>query len=560
MAFRGEERKPLLQPHYPFSRQDQERGQQRQQQWQEPEVSRASSLLPYPNRPLQQQHDPRLLFFANAAPSAEEGALETDSDHDGPAVSPVAAPTSAPIFKQPGERRPKDTVFSFLYFVCFVGMVLTAVTTLLRADHDMGGDVGRDLRRRVYETLKDSLWVIVGTAAASILAGTAWVMFMSAFAKPIIWGTVIAIPILCLGAFAVILTDAILGKAEDPPFLDTQYNIMIGFALSFLFGGFGSGGFFFTKRKQIRQSVNIIEMSCKILWENPSVFVLSLSLMAVYFIFSTIWIIVFSHVFLVPSLSTELSPLSASSLGALVFFVVMHFWTSSILHNVEKVAIAGVVGQWYFKRNDDETYQEDQTWRYLKVALTTSFGSISLSSLIMAAVQTAQYFLQRLQKKNSTEYRQSLLSLVDACMDCAGRSIETVSTFTLSYCGLTGESFFRSAYLSTRIFRRNLVVGITSMTLTRTILFLGALVPAGSCGAGGFFFAARGLASPYAYIVGALGGAIPFYVLRFMSQVVQNTIDAAFICYMMDLDTNTNNCHSAHAIFEPTMRLAASSS
>ncbi|KAJ3328440.1 hypothetical protein HDU76_009957, partial [Blyttiomyces sp. JEL0837] len=70
---------------------------------------------------------------------------------------------------------------------------------------------------------------------------------------------------------------------------------------------------------------------------------------------------------------------------------------------------------------------------------------------------------------------------------------------------------------------RNLMMGLATSTLTRTVLMLMAVTASGGVGAGTFFYAARGLSSPYAYLVGGIGVVIPFYVLRFMCQVVQNT-------------------------------------
>jgi hypothetical protein len=67
------------------------------------------------------------------------------------------------------------------------------------------------------------------------------------------------------------------------------------------------------------------------------------------------------------------------------------------------------------------------------------------------------------------------------------------------------------------------MVGLATSTLSRLVLLLGSLCAAGGVGTGTFFYAARGLASPYAYVVGSIGVVVPFYILRLMSHVMLNT-------------------------------------
>ncbi|KAJ3218809.1 hypothetical protein HDU67_004057 [Dinochytrium kinnereticum] len=465
-------------------------------------------------------------------------------------------PSSPPRYIEPDDRKYQDTTFAFIFLSLFTLLVVTGASTLARADHS---NEGASLSGAIYLTLRNSTGLIVGVTAASVGAGTVWILFMSAFVKPIVWGTIIAIPVLSLGLFTFILTDSILGKNQDPPYLGNQYNIMIGVAVSFLITALGSITYLFKRRRQIDQTINILQLSCQILWENPTIFVLSLTLMLTYMIFSLLWLLAFSHLFLVH----PTYPIPMSTRTAVGFFVLMHFWTSAVLQGIEKVTIAGVVGKWYFKRNFDETHEEDQTLRNLKAAVSTGFGTVCFSAGVLALAQTAQAFVKFVRKYDCVFYAKNnsrgssggLLLLLDACMSCFSYSLDTLTSMTLLYSGLTGHSLLRSGVLCTRLFRRNLVFGLTTSTLTRVVLTLGAITAASCVGAATFFYAARGLTSPFAYVVGVVGVVVPFYVLRFISHVLQYTVDATFICYMIDLDTNANNCDGAHQIFEPSLSL-----
>ncbi|KAJ3083337.1 hypothetical protein HK100_009469, partial [Physocladia obscura] len=325
---------------------------------------------------------------------------------------------------------------------------------------------------------------------------------------------------------------------------------MIVIAILFLIAAIASGTFLYHERRNIDRAINIIHLACQILWETPSVFTLSLGILTIYSIFSFAWAFAFSHLFLTRDPSAPPSEgLTTSTTGAVMFFIFMHFWTTAVLSALEKMTIAGVVGQWYFGRTVDETFDEDLVARSFRGTIGAGFGSVCFASLVVAGVECVQFVVRNV-RKNSRGSNRPFLALLDSCMDCLGRAVSQVSSYTLIYCGLTGTGVIEGAYSCTRLFRRNLVMGMATAGITRAVLFFGASAAAGGVGAGTFFYAARGTGSPYAWVVGGVGAFVPFYVIRFMSQIIQNTVDATFVCYMLDVDSNANNCQEAHEIFE----------
>ena len=70
-------------------------------------------------------------------------------------------------------------------------------------------------------------------------------------------------------------------------------------------------------------------------------------------------------------------------LGFSFFFLLISlFWTSQVLKNVAHTTTAGVVAAWWF-----QTDNKAPTRNALSRALTTSFGSICLGSLIVAVLK-----------------------------------------------------------------------------------------------------------------------------------------------------------------------------
>jgi hypothetical protein len=64
-----------------------------------------------------------------------------------------------------------------------------------------------------------------------------------------------------------------------------------------------------------------------------------------------------------------------------------------------------------------------------------------------------------------------------------------------------------------------------------------------------FNFAAHSQQTPYAYAVSIFGCLIPFLMIRFCAFILLQVMDALYVCYVIDLDTE--QCHSsvAHEIF-----------
>ena len=85
----------------------------------------------------------------------------------------------------------------------------------------------------------------------------------------------------------------------------------------------------------------------------------------------------------------------------IIYSILMFFWTSAIFQNIEKVTIAGVVGEWYFYERAPDDIPRTTTssaWRHFQIATSTSFGSVCLASLItglIAFIRWSVNFLKR---------------------------------------------------------------------------------------------------------------------------------------------------------------------
>ncbi|TPX64991.1 hypothetical protein SpCBS45565_g05481 [Spizellomyces sp. 'palustris'] len=427
-----------------------------------------------------------------------------------------------PVYIDVGNRRYRDIPFAVLYGIALITMLIAGIVVLFTTKNARLDSI---FPRPIYITIRDSAGLLTAITAVAVLVGAAWLSLLRSFVRPVVVITILAIPVTCLGFFVAALTNSILGKAHDAPYLGAQYDGMIVLATSFLMGGIASATFLFNRRQEIEQTIHILQLSCDILRTNPGIFVVSVSLTAAYMLFAVAWMFLFSHLFLRGLKETDPSGVvrwhMADGTGWVAgFFTLMYFWTSAIFKNVEKVTIAGVVGEWYFQRPEG-ALSTDRTLKNFKAALTKSFGSIAFASLILGIIQTMQFMTRLIRGRSSNN--SAIHSFLTSCLDCWGQLADNVSSYALVYVGLSGDSFCVSSYRTTRIFRRNLILGLVTSTVTRLILLMGTATIALGCGVVTFFFASRGLGSPFAYVVGGVGTVIPFYVVQVLGHVVQNT-------------------------------------
>ena len=141
------------------------------------------------------------------------------------------------------------------------------------------------------------------------------------------------------------------------------------------------------------------------------------------------------------------------------------------------------------------------------------------------------------------------------CILAAGLSIlEEWTPFALTKVGISGDDLWTSAKKCTLLFRRNLILGLLSSSLSRILVFSSIL---GICCCSGIAVGYISSFSMHNYLSVAMGGIaaiIPFYMLRLAGQIITHTMDCTFICYLLDMDSNTCHCSVAHRLFAQTQQ------
>jgi hypothetical protein len=174
--------------------------------------------------------------------------------------------------------------------------------------------------------------------------------------------------------------------------------------------------------------------------------------------------------------------------GVLLFlFLVSYFWTAQVIKNVVHVTVAGTVGTWWFApREASSCCSRGVRDSYLR-AITTSFGSICLGSIIVAIIQAVKEVIQSL--RDSDEGGSMLLCCAHCLLGCIESLAEYFNQWAFVFVGLYGYSFMESGMNVMALFRNRGWTAIVADMLVDTVLLMVSLGVGVLTGLVGIFFA-----------------------------------------------------------------------
>lgn len=119
-------------------------------------------------------------------------------------------------------------------------------------------------------------------------------------------------------------------------------------------------------------------------------------------------------------------------------FLVSYFWTAQVIKNVVHVTVAGTVGTWWFHPMEANGCCSQAVRDSYIRSMTTSFGSISLGSLLVSIVSASREMLYAMREQENSPL---LLCLADALLGCIESLLEYFNSWAFVYVGLYNYSF-----------------------------------------------------------------------------------------------------------------------
>jgi hypothetical protein len=237
-------------------------------------------------------------------------------------------------------------------------------------------------------------------------------------------------------------------------------------------------------------------------------------------------------------------------------------WAAALAYEVRTFSISYVVSKWFYTPLGTPP-QGKPVREALALATGPSFGSLCYGSAILTAANIA-----RSSANNSRERGENIFScLVRALVACIAELLELMTRFATVRIAATGESFMDGARQVVAILSRNALNTYAVWTFPSTILAFTALAVGLSFAA---FVTLLYLAVGSAVVSGAPQGAhadassalsslalavaggsfaLTVVVVSFLSSILMTVIEACYVCYASDLDTQCVSQPEVHQVF-----------
>ena len=451
--------------------------------------------------------------------------------------------TLFPAIHGPVEQR--DRIVALIYWGMLAFMLLMGAGLCLIYPSELRERVIRS--NSMFRAIVDSVWILATAIAVGSTISVLWAVLLRFFTGEIVHLMIYFAPVMSglAGLWAAVeFLHADIGSG-----IWLLLAAVAGLATSALFTMF-----VLANRRNIRNTIEIVRMAAEVLTANPGIYMVSFLLLVAYVLFVGVWLIFYAHALMLGHVESRTWQLSTLSYYVQAYLVFMLVWTSIIFSSVQKCVIGGVVGRWYFFRTDpDEVLNSTgSAWTTLHASLTTFFGQICTAASVLSLVRLTRGLIQASRwvasKLESTIFNSAVKSL-GLFFGFVERLFEHITDLSIYYVALTGESFWSSGRTVFKVFRRNMLLGFTTDTLSNLIFMISTTAVAAITGLSSYIFIAHVLHSPYGFSGAVLFALLTWYVLRFFTSIFSDTMDAAFVCFAIDLDTEKLHSPAVHQAF-----------
>ncbi|KAK6521974.1 putative choline transporter, neither null mutation nor overexpression affects choline transport [Arthrobotrys megalospora] len=172
--------------------------------------------------------------------------------------------------------------------------------------------------------------------------------------------------------------------------------------------------------------------------------------------------------------------------GLVAFATFAAYWTSEVIKNVMHVTVSGVYGSWYFSAGGSSANAPPShpTMGAFRRAMTYSFGSICLGSLIVSIIQLLRQAasLASSDAANSGDILQCIIFCIASCiLGIIQWAVEFLNEYAYSYIALYGAAYFPAAKATWRMIKDRGIDALIQDCLISPVLTMGAMFVAYLC-------------------------------------------------------------------------------
>ncbi|KAA1122739.1 hypothetical protein PGTUg99_005026 [Puccinia graminis f. sp. tritici] len=362
------------------------------------------------------------------------------------------------------------------------------------------------------------------------------------------------------------------------------------------------------QRGRLERTIQVLTLAVSVLVAHPSLVMASVGLSMACILSSIPFLTLILNLLLRNGPAAQPTISSSAAIHALLAGFVWS-WSLNVLRNLQRIIVAGVVSHWYFNRHSPPPTTKDQhrngyssldsTCQSISRAIGPSLGTVCLASFLSTIFDSASKVFKLLHRLTTTSTNTSsssttplrifwgcannlLLGWMKISIDFWNRIFDFMSSFTLIYAGITGFNFVASFRKTQALVFKQAQIGLFHNLLVKSILNLIALTISLTISLIGYQLYLTSLSSsssstipssssklltahtdlndpvhhPHQQQQQAFGpfiwiffGLLPFWILRFLTDLIATCVDTLFLCWNIDLDIGTNHSNLTRQAF-----------
>ncbi|PRP77509.1 hypothetical protein PROFUN_14268, partial [Planoprotostelium fungivorum] len=229
-----------------------------------------------------------------------------------------------------------------------------------------------------------------------------------------------------------------------------------------------------------------------------------------------------------------------------VFLLLSFYWVAQVIKNVVHVTTSGTVASWYFLYGT-EAMPVNPSIASFKRATGTSFGSICLGSLIIAALQTIRTLLRGLRGNHDI-----LNAIIDCFLSIIENLVRYFNKYAFAQIAIYGKSYCEAAKDTWAMFEQHGFMAVVNDDITGTVLGMSTLLGGVLNGVLGailsvILFPQNSNALAAMIIFGFLIGLL---LCSQVMEVLESGITTIFVSFVMDPAVLARNSPELYAQFQ----------
>ncbi|EGG02325.1 uncharacterized protein MELLADRAFT_117574 [Melampsora larici-populina 98AG31] len=343
------------------------------------------------------------------------------------------------------------------------------------------------------------------------------------------------------------------------------------------------------QRKRIDRTIKVIELSTGVIIEHPSLVLVCLATTLACIVMSLPFITLVYKLVSLGFYDHDQWVIDSGPIAQVLLTAFIWSWSLNVIRNLQRIVISGVVSHWYFNRHSPagpthKGYSTiESTYNSISRAIGPSLGTVCLSSFLLTCFDSTRQMLKWSNKltsaRQSSPMTQSgegqglmnfifcsnpiarlvlnnVLLVIAPIVGFGCRIFEFLSSYTIIYSGITGFSYWESSRRVTGLISRNGQIGLAHNLMVKLILNLVSLTISLTLGLIGYTVVigrrqGANDETQYAFepLIFILCGIMPFWILRFVTDLISNSVDTLFCCWNIDLDIGTNHSNKTEEAF-----------